>query len=148
MVCSGSADLRDQGQVNSLVHGGDPPEPTKEKHLVYQLLADRGKPCQADSKRGAAVFPESQPGYVPRRRGAQENCSSVLSVQFSRSVVSDSPRPPEPQHARHPCPSPAPGAYPNPEPSSSGWVTETGVQRGCRRQTVGAHRVPLCRVLL
>ena len=31
------------------------------------------------------------------------------SVQFSRSVVSDSLRPHESQHARPPCPSPSPG---------------------------------------
>ena len=36
------------------------------------------------------------------------------SVQFSRSVVSDSLRPHEAQHARPPCPSPAPGVHPNP----------------------------------
>ena len=36
------------------------------------------------------------------------------SVQFSRSVVTDSLRPCEPQHARPPCPSPTPGAHPNP----------------------------------
>ena len=35
------------------------------------------------------------------------------SVQFSRSVVSDSFQPHEPQHARPPCPSPTPGVYPN-----------------------------------
>ena len=35
------------------------------------------------------------------------------SVQFSRSVVSDSLRPHEPQHARPPCPSPTPGVYSN-----------------------------------
>ena len=35
-------------------------------------------------------------------------------VQFSRSVVSNSLRPHEPQHARPPCPSPTPGVYPNP----------------------------------
>ena len=40
------------------------------------------------------------------------------SVQFSRSVVSDSLRPHEPQNARPPCPSPTPGIYPNPCPSS------------------------------
>ena len=39
------------------------------------------------------------------------------SVQFSRSVVSDSLRPRESQHARPPCPSPTPGVYPNPCPS-------------------------------
>ena len=40
----------------------------------------------------------------------------VGSVQFSCSVVSDSLRPHEPQHARPPCPSPTPGVYPNPCP--------------------------------
>ena len=38
------------------------------------------------------------------------------SVQFSRSVVSDSLRPHELQHARPPCPSPAPRVHPNPCP--------------------------------
>ena len=33
--------------------------------------------------------------------------------QFSHSVVSDSLRPHEPQHARPPCPSPTPGVYSN-----------------------------------
>ena len=36
---------------------------------------------------------------------------TVDSVQFSRSVVSDSLRPHELQHARPPFPSPAPGVY-------------------------------------
>ena len=40
------------------------------------------------------------------------------SVQFSRSVVSDSWWPREPQHTRPPCPSPTPGVYPN----SCHWV--------------------------
>ena len=40
------------------------------------------------------------------------------SVQFSRSVASDSLRPHELQHARPPCPSPTPGVYPNSRPSS------------------------------
>ena len=38
------------------------------------------------------------------------------SAQFSRSVVSDSLWPHEPQHARPPCPSPTPGVHPNPCP--------------------------------
>ena len=41
---------------------------------------------------------------------------SISSVQFSRSVVSNSLRPQEPQHARPPCPSPTPGVHPNPCP--------------------------------
>ena len=38
------------------------------------------------------------------------------SVQFSRSVVSNSLWPHEPQHTRPPCPSPTPGVHPNPCP--------------------------------
>ena len=40
------------------------------------------------------------------------------SVEFSRSVVSDSLRPHESQHARPPCPSPTPGVYSDSHPSS------------------------------
>ena len=40
------------------------------------------------------------------------------SVQFSRSVVSDSLRPHESQHARPPCPSPTPGVHSKSRPSS------------------------------
>ena len=40
------------------------------------------------------------------------------SVQFSCSVISDSLRPHESQHARPPCPSPTPGVHPNSCPSS------------------------------
>ena len=40
------------------------------------------------------------------------------SVQFSRSVVSDSLRPHESQHARPPCLSPTPGDHSNSRPSS------------------------------
>ena len=40
------------------------------------------------------------------------------SVQFSCSVMSDSLRPHESQHARPPCPSSTPGVHPNPWPLS------------------------------
>ena len=43
---------------------------------------------------------------------------STYSVQFSRSVVSNSLRPHELQHARPPCPSPTPGVHPNSCPLS------------------------------
>ena len=42
----------------------------------------------------------------------------MQSVQFSRSILSDSLRPHESQHARPPCPSPTPRVYPNSCPSS------------------------------
>ena len=47
-------------------------------------------------------------------------CVYILrgSVQISRSVVSDSLRPHESQHARPPCPSPTPGVHSDSRPSS------------------------------
>ena len=54
--------------------------------------------------------------YPPELQGLQYY--EFGSVQFSRSVVSDSLWPHEPQHARPPCPSPTPGAHPNPCPLS------------------------------
>ena len=44
--------------------------------------------------------------------------SQYSPVQFSRSVVSNSLRPHELQHARPPCPLPTPGVYPNSSPLS------------------------------
>ena len=44
------------------------------------------------------------------------------SVQFSRSVLSDSLRPHESQHTRPPCPSPTTGVYSNSCPSSRWWI--------------------------
>ena len=46
------------------------------------------------------------------------HCANISSVQFSRSIVSDSLWPHESQHTRPPCPSPTPGVYPNPCPLS------------------------------
>ena len=49
---------------------------------------------------------------------------SLLHFQFSRSVMSDSLRPHEPQHARPPCSSWTPGVHPNPCPFSQ-WCHAT-----------------------
>ena len=46
------------------------------------------------------------------------NESAISSVQFSHSVVSDSLRPHESQHARPPCPSPTPGVHSDSHPSN------------------------------
>ena len=54
----------------------------------------------------------------------QDKCGMLIgdvqfsSVQFSRSVVSNSLRPHESQHARPPCPSPTPRVHSNSCPSS------------------------------
>ena len=52
------------------------------------------------------------------------NHLDLSSVQFSCSVVSDSFRPHELQHARPPCPSPTPRVHTNPCPSSQ-WCHPT-----------------------
>ena len=52
------------------------------------------------------------------------NQKLCYSAQFSRSVVSDSLRPHELQHARPPCPSATPGVHPNPCPLSQ-WCHPT-----------------------
>ena len=57
----------------------------------------------------------SRSWLCPQRRG---QCPARSSVQFSRSVVSDSLRPHGLQHARLPCLSPTPRAYSNSCPSS------------------------------
>ena len=44
--------------------------------------------------------------------------ASLISDQISRSVVSDSLRPHESQHARPPCPSPTPRVHSGSSPSS------------------------------
>ena len=59
-------------------------------------------------------------GNIMQSKGKQTQKDKywIRSVQFSRSVVSDSLRPHESQHARPPCPSPTPGVHPDSRPSS------------------------------
>ena len=57
-------------------------------------------------------------------RKAMINLVQFSSFQFSRSVVSDSLRPHESQHARPPCPSPTPGVHSNSRPLSR-WCCQT-----------------------
>ena len=54
----------------------------------------------------------------PLSQWCHPTISSFTSVQFSRSVVSDSLRRHGLQHSRPPCPSPTPGIYPNSCPLS------------------------------
>ena len=58
-------------------------------------------------------------GNLPRTWGLLGQFENQFSsVQFSCSVMSDSLRPHESQHARPPYPSPTPGVHPNSRPSS------------------------------
>ena len=55
-----------------------------------------------------------------KRREKKKMCQKGFfsSIQFSLSVMSNSLRPHESQHARPPCPSPTPGVHSNSRPSS------------------------------
>ena len=73
----------------------------------------------ASGKKGMVVYIKVLKGknLQPRlpRKDLIQNWwrNQKLSVQFSHSVVSDSLRPHELQHARPPCPTRTPRAYPN-----------------------------------
>ena len=67
-----------------------------EKHYLYFIEYTKASDCMDHNK------PEN----------------FFISVQFSCSVVSDSLRPHEPQHASSPCPSPTPGVHSDSRPSS------------------------------
>ena len=62
---------------------------------------------------------ESKVAYLPSS-DSKTLCLLMYSVQFSRSVVSDSLQPHELQHARPPCPSPIPRVHSN-SCASSRW---------------------------
>ena len=67
----------------------------------------------------ALGFPESLALTQQMKRSDKTILKIILSsVQFSCSVISDSLRPHESQHAGPPCPSPTPGVHSDSRPSS------------------------------
>ena len=73
--------------------------------------------------------------------------SWISSVQFSRSVMSDSLQPHELQHARPPCPSPTPRVHSNSHPSS-GWyhpaISSSVVPfSSCPQSLLGSESFPM-----
>ena len=86
--------------------------------LASPLAQATGKQPTSTRKTGfpvslASHLGQRQQGFPYIRFSSKRN-----SVQFSRSVVSDSLWPHGLQHGRLPCPSPTPGAYSNTSPSS------------------------------
>ena len=71
---------------------------------------------------------------------------SFSSVQFSRSVMSDSLWPHESRHTRPPCPSPAPGVYPN-SCASSQWchpaISASVVPFSCPKSLPASESFPM-----
>ena len=72
-----------------------------------------------ESKRIKITQNKAYPSCIRCNLKSNSVCAlQSCSVQFSRSVVSDSLRPHESQHTRPPCPSPTPRVHSNSRPSS------------------------------
>ena len=73
------------------------------------FLSDQGKEIEENNRIGKTK-------HLFKKTRDTKGTFHAISVQFSRSVMSNSLRPHEPQHARPPCPSPTPRVHPNPRP--------------------------------
>ena len=98
----------EETQVWSLVQE-DPLEKEMATHWQYSCL---GNPMDREDWWANSPW--------DHKESDTSECIWSSSVQFSHTVVSDSWRPHESQHASPPCPSPAPGASSNSCPLSDG----------------------------
>ena len=99
-----------------LVSGMMPPE----LHSPALALEPKAAPYPAPSSHPEIPFSSVQFGFVPCPASSGQLVAGrgLRSDQISCSVVSDSLRPHELQHARPPCPSPTPGVHSDSRPSS------------------------------
>jgi len=127
--------LRDQTFVSYLCHwqAGSlpvaPPGKVKAKSLSHVWFCNP-MDCSLPGSSVPGIFPGKSTGVGCHFLLHLESAiyiylhtfsdSFPISVQFSRSVMSDSLRPHELQHARPPCPSPTPRVHPN-SCASSQW---------------------------
>ena len=104
------------------VHPSDVPQVSQ----TWCVLSNLGQPptpnpphyCLSNSDIYHCVLgPGNHPGFFPHSSRVKHQSLSS-SVQFNRSVVSNSLRPHESQHTRPPCPSPTPRVHPNSCPLS------------------------------
>ena len=90
--------------------------------FIYRVV--RGKHTEWHCPSGPDTIVTIHVSYFTTRGLGKEHRTNKplptgrTSVQFSRSVVSDSLRPHQLQHARPPCPSPTPRIHSDPRPSS------------------------------
>ena len=87
------------------------------RQILYHL-SHQGSPRILEWVAYSLSRGSSRPRNQTGVSGIADGFFQFSSVQFSRSVVSDSLRPHESQHARPPCPSPTPGVHSDSRPSS------------------------------
>ena len=75
-------------------------------------------PCTEYAETKSICYNWEKEAYISLKNISEQNKLWFVHTQFSRSVVSDSLRPHESQHARPPCPSPTTRVYSNSCPSS------------------------------
>ena len=101
---------------------GDLPDPRieprslslQDNSLLYDPPASRIKERSVLVDEVRSIDPSVDSVFKSQEIFFKHNIQTFSSVQSSHSVVSDSLRPHEPQHARPLCPSPTPGVHPNP----------------------------------
>uniref|UniRef100_A0A452EFY2 G-protein coupled receptors family 1 profile domain-containing protein n=1 Tax=Capra hircus TaxID=9925 RepID=A0A452EFY2_CAPHI len=91
----------------------------KDPHLHTPMYSFLGSLAFADACCSSSVTPKMLTNFLSKNHVISElKAAGISSVQLSPSVVSDSLRPHESQHARPPCPSPTPGVHSDSHPSS------------------------------
>ena len=100
------------------------PGPYRSSYLQYNLKLYIQSRSSLQNKNTTQFFKWARdlnvhlPKVTRMENKCMRRCSTSFVIQFSRSIVSDSLRPHETQHARPPSPSPTPGVHSNPCPSS------------------------------
>ena len=92
-------------------------EPLEKEMPMHSSMLAWEIPRTEKSGRIQSMGPQKSQTQLSNQTTVKTN-TVVCSVHFSHSVVSDTSRPHESQHARPPCPSPTPGVHSDSCPSS------------------------------
>ena len=93
----------------------------KIKRLELAVCDEPSEPEEKEEMEAGATYTSDESeeeNEIESEEEVRPEVQRSRRVQFSRSVVSDSLRPHESQHARPPCPSPTPGIHSDSCPSS------------------------------
>ena len=91
---------------------------SKERDLTSKFINPNWHQSKIKGNKNPLIKNSTYNISFTNQNGREDIQIQFSSVQFSCSVLSDSLRPHEPQHAWPPCPSPTPEVHPNPCPLS------------------------------